>query len=672
MPSISISILKIRKDWCNIMIKRHGLFKVFVISFILVSLLVPAKIYAGGDVGIDATYLYLDEYRGQGEIVLDVNVTGTIEGNAWGTNIYSDDSDIGYAAVHAGVLKPGETKIVKITILPGQSSYVGTIKNGVESYDYVEWEGSFIFNDANQIEVTPAPPTPAPPVDIDKDISDGNISSEVFKEGVIMSWETKGVLGYRLFRSTTQNDLGISVTDFYITSNSYADVNVEPNTTYYYTVKPVLVEADPVNGVEEVLGDTIGKYTMKTGSEITKSENTKNFIVLQIDNPYMSVNGKKQEIDPGRGTTPIVVSARTMVPIRAIVEAMGGTVEWDNSTQQITLKANGNTVNMWVGKKSITVNGEERQIDVAPLIENERTYVPVRFSAENLNAKVDWINSTKEAVITYEVKKNDILSDIKSPTPIEAETPKEPENPIESKNPKDQETPKSPETNTNLGTPQYSVPKQPVFYMEDRLQLLDGDEGQVTFRLQRPISLGEYTGFKVYFTENGKPEVYEFTDDAFSYSEKLGKTVDISITTVNGTVESTAQKLTFTLLDRIVGDTMWSERQTEDLFGSPCWYGLSWQEVEGASKYKVYVSKDKRNYMNFINYRDLTGFSEIVVTDTSFSTKSNTGLPADIVNVTWGESRYVVVLPMNEDGITGPFVKYYEITMTGVSSPAHY
>ena len=118
------------------MIKRHGLFKVFVISFILVSLLVPAKIYAGGDVGIDATYLYLDEYRGQGEIVLDVNVTGTIEGNAWGTNIYSDDSDIGYAAVHAGVLKPGETKIVKITILPGQSSYVGTIKNGVESYDY--------------------------------------------------------------------------------------------------------------------------------------------------------------------------------------------------------------------------------------------------------------------------------------------------------------------------------------------------------------------------------------------------------------------------------------------------------------------------------------------------------------------------------------------------------
>lgn len=47
-------------------------------------------------------------------------------------------------------------------------------------------------------------------------------------------------LGYRLFRSTSKNALGISATDFYITGTSYADVNVEANTTYYYTVKPVI------------------------------------------------------------------------------------------------------------------------------------------------------------------------------------------------------------------------------------------------------------------------------------------------------------------------------------------------------------------------------------------------------------------------------------------------
>jgi len=74
-------------------------------------------------------------------------------------------------------VKVGETKTVEITILPGQSSYLGTIQNGIESYDYVEWEGSFKFNDAAQTTDTQTIPTK----------SDKNLSSEVFNEGVIMT-----------------------------------------------------------------------------------------------------------------------------------------------------------------------------------------------------------------------------------------------------------------------------------------------------------------------------------------------------------------------------------------------------------------------------------------------------------------------------------------------------
>lgn len=658
------------------MIKKYKMFKVFVIVFILVSM-VTAPAYAGGI--FDAQYLNLEEYRGIGETILNVTVIGTTEGNVWGTGIYSDDSDIGVAAVHAGILKVGETKTVRITILPGQSSYVGTVQNGIESYDYAEWGGSFKFNDSQPSSTPSAPALP---------VNAGNTSSEVFKEGVIMSWQANEVLGYRLFKSKSENELGISVTDFYIKGTSYADVNVEPNTTYYYTVKTVLAEADPINGKEEVLGDIIARYTLKTGSEITKSENKKNFIVLQIDNPNMSVNGKIQEIDPGRGTTPIVISSRSMVPIRAIVEAMGGTVGWDNGTEQITLTANGNTVNMWVGKKEITVNGVKREIDVAPLIQNGRTYVPIRFSAENLNAKVDWINSTKEAVITYDANFNNNASNTQKPVPIEntqKPVPKEsqpivsspePETPAPTGNAEVPEitdsegstTEQKPAINSGIN---YSTPNQPVFYMEDRFEKLKGNEGKVIFRLNRLTTLGEYTGFKVYFTENGKSEVYEFGEDAFAYTAEIGDTVDIGITTVNGTAESTPQNLTFTMLDRIVGEIIWSERQTDDLLGSPCWYGLTWKPVEGAVKYSIFVSKDVRSYLNFVNYRDLSGFSSITVSSTSFSTKSSIGLPADIAAANWGEDRYVVVLPVNEDGITGPFPKYYKITMTGVSSPAY-
>ena len=50
----------------------------------------------------------------------------------------------------------------------------------------------------------------------------------------------------------------------------------------------------------------------------------------------------------------------------------------------------------------ITVKGVSKKMDVVPASKNNRTFVPVRFAAENLNCKVDWINSTKEAVIVYE------------------------------------------------------------------------------------------------------------------------------------------------------------------------------------------------------------------------------------------------------------------------------
>lgn len=227
-------------------------------------------------------------------------------------------------------------------------------------------------------------------------------SADIFESGLRVMWQPVTGLGYRMFRSTSSGSLGISVTDFYITSTSYADVNVEPNTTYYYTVKPVIAEARPLEGIEEKLGESIYTFVIKTGNQIYKPGSYKHFIMLKLDSPNMSVDGTSQEVDPGRGTAPITISGRTMVPIRAVVEAMGGVVEWDNNTQKVTLKARGNIVEMWMGKTDIKINGISKKMDVPLISKQSRTFVPVRFAAENLNCKVDWINSTKEAVIVYE------------------------------------------------------------------------------------------------------------------------------------------------------------------------------------------------------------------------------------------------------------------------------
>jgi uncharacterized protein YjdB len=124
-------------------------------------------------------------------------------------------------------------------------------------------------------------------------------------------------------------------------------------------------------------------------------------ISLYIDSPYMSVNGIQQEIDPGRGTVATIRNSRTMLPIRAIAEALGGTVDWNNSEQKVTLQLGSQSVEMVIGNRDITVNGVRKTMDVAPYIENSRTFLPIRFVSENLGASVEWINESRQVVVTY-------------------------------------------------------------------------------------------------------------------------------------------------------------------------------------------------------------------------------------------------------------------------------
>lgn len=131
-------------------------------------------------------------------------------------------------------------------------------------------------------------------------------------------------------------------------------------------------------------------------------------IMMKIGSPIMSVNGIEQEIDLGRGTTPIIIPGwnRTIVPIRAIVESIGGVIDWDGTTRLVTITLKGKTVKLWVDNPIAEVNGTKVQIDpdnqyVKPVIINSRTFVPVRFVAENLGCTVQWDDKTRTVTITY-------------------------------------------------------------------------------------------------------------------------------------------------------------------------------------------------------------------------------------------------------------------------------
>lgn len=343
------------------------------------------------------TYSWTGEWETNwGKMVLTQNgasVTGTYTHDSGKINgTISGNTLIGSWSESPTYAPPNDRGDIEFTMSPDGKSFTGKWRYGSEG-NWGNWEGGKRIT-----EVLPAPKSAVAAATA----STAGSSAEPFESGSRIMWQPADGLGYRLFRSTSKSSLGISVTDFYITSTSYADVNIEPNTTYYYTVKPVLAEARPLEGINEKLGAAIAAYTVTTGSQVYKPGSYKHFIMLKLDSPYMSVDGTSQEVDPGRGTAPITIAGRTMVPIRAVVEAMGGTVEWDGSTQKVTLKARGSIVEMWMGKTDISINGVSKKMDVAPASRNSRTFVPVRFAAENLNCKVDWINSTKEAVIVFE------------------------------------------------------------------------------------------------------------------------------------------------------------------------------------------------------------------------------------------------------------------------------
>lgn len=77
------------------------------------------------------------------EKVVGVEVTGVAVGSVWGSNPYTTDSSPGAAAVHAGVLKVGETGVVKIRVKADPGGYTGSTQNGITSSNYGPWQGCY-------------------------------------------------------------------------------------------------------------------------------------------------------------------------------------------------------------------------------------------------------------------------------------------------------------------------------------------------------------------------------------------------------------------------------------------------------------------------------------------------------------------------------------------------
>lgn len=85
-----------------------------------------------------------------------------------------------------------------------------------------------------------------------------------------------------------------------------------------------------------------------------------------------------------------VSNNRTYVPLRFISETLNFDVIYDQFSKNITITGNGQEVDMNVKSKDFEVNGVKKTMDVAPIVYENRTYIPIRYIAESLNELVSW------------------------------------------------------------------------------------------------------------------------------------------------------------------------------------------------------------------------------------------------------------------------------------------
>ena len=142
-------------------------------------------------------------------------------------------------------------------------------------------------------------------------------------------------------------------------------------------------------------GKGVFKYT-------NQQYNPKIVVVLHIGKTKFTVNDVSNTLD----SPPIIKNGRTLVPIRAVIEALGGVAEWNATAKKVTINLGSNIVILWIGNNIARVNDISVPIDpsnmkVVPEIISSRTMLPLRFVTENLGCDVQWDGATQTITITY-------------------------------------------------------------------------------------------------------------------------------------------------------------------------------------------------------------------------------------------------------------------------------
>ena len=153
-----------------------------------------------------------------------------------------------------------------------------------------------------------------------------------------------------------------------------------------------LIEAqdDNYNAIRETITITYAKE-----GTVTPPTGTGESVKYTIGKATYYVDGVARQLE----AAPFLRGDHTLIPVRAL-EAIGAKLAWNDTTKTATFQLDGNVVKVTIGKSTAIVNDAAQAMPVAAEIVNGRTMVPFRFVGQSLGLKVDYIDATKDIIIT--------------------------------------------------------------------------------------------------------------------------------------------------------------------------------------------------------------------------------------------------------------------------------
>lgn len=152
-----------------------------------------------------------------------------------------------------------------------------------------------------------------------------------------------------------------------------------------YEMPPYSMTILEVGGEPEQLEDTsVGKVS-KYAKEVLQ-----NALCLKINSAKAYRDNTAVKIDDDTNVVPVIKDGRTLLPLRFVAESFGCDVNYDDATKQIKISNRDTRIELTVGDKSYTVNGQPKAFDVEAVAENGRTLVPLRALTEALGKEVFW------------------------------------------------------------------------------------------------------------------------------------------------------------------------------------------------------------------------------------------------------------------------------------------